>query len=90
MPPISITHSFTFQLPPWSVQSGRGGKGTLEDLKMTEKNEIQGMFRYDKDSKRYHRFQVETESGVIGTIYLPKDLKPMPRKLVLEYAGKDD
>ena len=57
---------------------------------MTEKNEIQGMFRYDKDSKRYHRFQVETESGVIGTIYLPKDLKPMPRKLVLEYAGKDD
>jgi len=37
-----------------------------------------------------HRFQVETEFGVTGTIYLPKDLEPIPRTLILEYAGKDD
>ena len=57
---------------------------------MTEENEVQGNFRYDKDSKRYHRFQIETDSGVTGTVYLPKDLKPIPRKLILEYTNKDD
>jgi hypothetical protein len=57
---------------------------------MTQENAVQGKFRYDKDSKRYHRFQIETESGVTGTVYLPKDLNPIPRKLVLEYADKDD
>jgi len=69
-------------------------QGTLEHLKgsltMTQKNQIEGTFKYDKDTKRMHRFQVETEFGVTGTIYLPKDLKPMPRTLILEYAGKDD
>ena len=57
---------------------------------MMEKNEIQGKFRYDKDSMRYHRFQIETESGVTGTVYIPKEMKPIPRKLILEYAGKSE
>ena len=57
---------------------------------MTQDNQVQGFFRYDKDSKRYHRFQIETESEVTGTVYVPKEMKPIPRKLILEYAGKDD
>ena len=57
---------------------------------MTEQKEIQGYFRYQQDSKRYHRFQIETEEGVVGTVYLPKDLQPLPKKIVLEYAGKSD
>jgi len=57
---------------------------------MKQENQVQGIFRYDKDSKRYHRFQVETESGITGTVYVPKELKPIHRKLILEYAGKDD
>lgn len=56
---------------------------------MSEKKEIKGLFRYEQDSKRFHRFQIETESGIVGTVYVPKGLKPMPKKLVLEYAGKD-
>ena len=57
---------------------------------MKQENQVQGVFRYDKDSKRYHRFQVETESGITGTVYVPKELKPIPRKLILEFANKDD
>lgn len=52
--------------------------------------EVTGKFRYEKDSKRFHRFQVETDEGVVGTIYVPKNIKEMPKKLVLAYAGRDD
>ena len=52
--------------------------------------QIQGLFRYDKDTKRHHRFQIETDSGVTGTLYFPKQLNPIPIKLILEYAEKDD
>ena len=55
---------------------------------MDKKNEIRGKFRYNQDSKRYHRFQVETESGVVGTIYVPKEIEAMPKKIVLDYADK--
>jgi hypothetical protein len=57
---------------------------------MTEKKEIKGKFRYDRDSKRYHRFQVKTETGIVGTIYIPRESKPIPQKLILEYAGNND
>lgn len=33
---------------------------------MDKKNEVRGKFRYKQDSKRYHRFQIETESGIVG------------------------
>ena len=52
--------------------------------------EVTGKFRYEKDSKRFHRFQVEADEGVVGTIYVPKNIKSMPKKIVLTYAGKDD
>ena len=55
---------------------------------MSEKEEVKGQFRYEQDSKRYHRFQIETDAGVVGTVYIPKDTEPMPKKLVLEYADK--
>ena len=54
---------------------------------MSESEEIKGEFRYDKDSKRYHRFQVKTKTGIVGTIYMPKESQPIPRKLILEYVG---
>ncbi len=56
---------------------------------MSEK-EIKGRFRYEQDSKRYHRFQIETEAGIVGTVYVPKETKAMPRKLILEYADKSE
>ena len=54
---------------------------------MAEAKEIKGTFKYEQDSKRYHRFKIETKAGVVGTVYIPKDLKPMPKRLVLEYAS---
>jgi hypothetical protein len=57
---------------------------------MTGQIEITGKFRYEQDSKRFHRFQVETDdAGVVGTLYVPKDLKPMPKTITLVYAGKE-
>ena len=61
----------------------------LERKKMNEK-EIKGHFRFDQDSKRFHRFKIETDVGIVGTIYIPKDKESMPKKITLEYVNKDD
>lgn len=55
----------------------------------SEKKEIKGKFRYEQDSKRFHRFQIETDCGIVGTIYVPKDNNAMPLKIILEYAGAE-
>ena len=54
---------------------------------MSEK-EVMGNFCYDKDFRRYHRFQIETEEGIVGAVYVPKDRYDMPKKLILVYANK--
>lgn len=51
---------------------------------MAEAKEIKGTFKYEQDSKRYHRFRVESESGVVGTIYIPKDMNPLPERIILD------
>lgn len=56
---------------------------------MREK-EVTGKFRYEQGSKRYHRFKIETEAGIVGTVYIPKDIETMPKKLTLEYADKSN
>ncbi len=55
----------------------------------TNDEEIRGEFRYQQDSKRYHRFQIETDAGVVGTLYVPKDAEAIPQKIVLENAQSD-
>lgn len=50
-----------------------------------EVKEVKGQFHYEQDSKRFHRFQVRTgDSGVVGTIYVPKG--EVPKRIVLEYS----
>ena len=56
---------------------------------MDEKKEIIGKFKFDQDSKRFHRFQIETDVGIVGTVYIPKDKESMPKKITLEYANKE-
>ncbi len=53
---------------------------------MTEEKEVRGKFKYEQDSKRYHRFIIVTDTGIVGTVYVPKDKESMPKKLILEYA----
>ena len=57
---------------------------------MGKQKEIKGKFRYDKDSKRFHRFKIETDADirVVGTVYVPRDKISMPKKIILEYADK--
>ena len=52
------------------------------------KNDVKGKFRYDQDSKRFHRFKIETEAGIVGAVYVPKDMDGVPKKIILEYAAK--
>jgi len=58
---------------------------------MDQKKEVTGQFRFDQDSKRFHRFKIETEFGIVGTVYIPKDMggDKLPKKITLEYANKD-
>ena len=35
-------------------------------------------------------FDIITDAGVVGTVYIPKDLKPMPKTITLTYQSKED
>ena len=39
---------------------------------MSEKKEAQGSFKFDGDTKRFHRFQVTIEAGIVGSLFIPK------------------
>jgi hypothetical protein len=51
---------------------------------MTEKKISRGNFEYDKDSAKYHRYQVSAQDGIVGTLYIPKDVKDIPDSIVLK------
>jgi hypothetical protein len=53
---------------------------------LPEEKAVTGKFRCEQDSKRFHRFKIETDTGIVGTVYVPKDKQSMPKKLILEYA----
>ena len=69
--------------------TGGGGCVCMEGVIMTEEKEIIGKFRYEQDSKRFHRFKIETNTGIVGTVYVPKNKTSMPKKLILHYANKE-
>lgn len=54
----------------------------------TEDKEVRGIMKYEQDSKRFHRCQIKSASGIVGTVYLPKG-QPIPKRLVLTYEGRD-
>jgi len=58
---------------------------------VADKKEIKGQFRFDQDSKHFHRFKIETELGIVGTVYIPKDMggDKLPKKIILDYVTKD-
>lgn len=44
---------------------------------------------YDGDSKRYHRFLIDTGQKVTGAIYIPKD-EPVPDNLTIQLRTKGE
>lgn len=46
---------------------------------MSEQKEINGKFRYERDSKRFHRFKIETEEE-LPVRFMCHGIKPQCRK----------
>jgi len=55
---------------------------------MAETKEINGTFKYEQDSKRYHRYRIEASGGIVGTIYIPKDAEEIPERIILDDVEK--
>jgi len=56
----------------------------LRRITMKEPKTIEMVARYDADTKRTHRFILEPAEGVVGTIYVSKEVKPLPKRVVIE------
>jgi hypothetical protein len=52
---------------------------------MSEQKEAKGTFKFDNDTKRFHRFQVEVDGGIIGSVFIPKGAA-IPARITLEYG----
>ena len=58
---------------------------------MSESQTLQGKFRYDKDTKRCYRFQIELDSGINGTVYIPRGIAGgIPKQIILEYVDRSE
>jgi len=57
-------------------------------ITMEEQKEVKGIFTFDQDSKRFHRFRIEGNGGIVGNLYVPKDCEGTPEKIVLNYQKK--
>ena len=44
---------------------------------------------YDRDSKRYHRYIIDDGQGVVGNIYIPKEVKAVPESLSVKLRVKE-
>jgi len=43
---------------------------------------------YEQDSKRFHRYLIDNnEWGIVGHIYLPKGMEPVPKRLEVGLEG---
>ena len=51
--------------------------------------DAEGTFRFEKDTRKYQRFEIRLENGGVGTLYLPKDVSPLPKKIMIRYRDKD-
>ena len=56
---------------------------------MSEGTEAKGIFKFEQDSKRFHRFKVEVGKNIVGSLYISKDSEGIPEKIVLTYARKE-
>lgn len=43
---------------------------------------------YDRDSKRYHRYIIDEGQGIVGNLYVPKDVEKAPTRVIIEMKIK--
>ena len=44
---------------------------------------------YDQDSKRYHRYIIDEGQGIVGNLYISKEVKAVPEELTIRLKVKD-
>ncbi len=49
-----------------------------------EAKEVKGTISYNGGSKRFYRYSVKADDGIVGSLYLPQDIDKIPDKIVLE------
>jgi hypothetical protein len=57
---------------------------------MSEIKTLELVARYDNDTKRTHRFLIESENGIAGSIYISKDTRPLPKDIAIRIKMKGD
>jgi hypothetical protein len=49
------------------------------------------MTRPGLEQKAGRKFKIETEFGIVGTVYIPKEMggEKLPKRIILDYVTKD-
>lgn len=55
---------------------------------MAETSQVKITATYDRDSKRYHRYIIDDGQGIVGNIYIPKDIEKVPKEIVITMQVK--
>jgi hypothetical protein len=43
---------------------------------------------YDRDSKRYHRYNIDEGKGIAGSVYIPKEENPICKEILIKLRVK--
>ena len=43
---------------------------------------------YDRDSKKYHRYIIDEGQGIVGNLYIPKDVESAPTRVIIDMKVK--
>ncbi len=52
-------------------------------MEENQKKKLTGTYKYDRDTKRCHRFLFEGDDNMKGAIYLPKSVESIPDEIIL-------
>jgi hypothetical protein len=50
---------------------------------MALEKECSGIFRYNADSKKFRKFIFEADGGIVGNVFVPKDVVEIPKTIIL-------
>jgi len=65
---------------------------TYEDLENGGDQEVEEKIEvtatYDRDSKRYHRYNIDEGKGIAGSVYIPKGENPICKEILIKLRVK--
>lgn len=57
-------------------------------LIMANSKEVTGVFTYNSESTKYNKFIFEADEGLVGNIFIPKDIREVPSQIILHSSMK--